>query len=135
MPDEDDIEEALEGFRAKSDETYGDVLRLVGQRTSTNSTVATTSSSRVDNEIDNAEKENNFASVASNGRHSASAAPAASARGGRKAAKVVESPKKKTTPAPKTSARAKTSLNLSVSIDHSQHMMRRKILNDFISYP
>lgn len=64
MPEEEGIDDALEGFRAKNDEIYQAVLAMLGQRNTQNSIVGITST-RID-DADIAEKENQLAQPSSN---------------------------------------------------------------------
>lgn len=111
-PEEDEIDDALEGFRAKNDEIYQEVLAMLGERSTTTFTAGITSM-RVD-DADNAEKENNFAQPASNAssKRGIAATSTASVRGKGRPAKAPAAPRATAT----SKAATKKELNISVRI-------------------
>lgn len=110
MPEEEGIDDALEGFRAKNDEIYHAVLAMLGQRNTPNS-IAGITSTRID-DVDIAEKENHSAEPLTNASSkrttsNTAATSNAPARGKGRPAKAAATPK--------TATGTKKELNISVS--------------------
>lgn len=120
LPEEEGIDEALDGFRAKNDEIYQAALAMLSQRSATTN-IAGINSTRVD-DADNAEKENTFAQPSANTSANRSTAGTASTRG-RGRPKAAAAPK--AAPAPKAPAASKakgTKKELNISVSSSKLM-------------
>lgn len=114
MPEEEEVDEALDAYRGKHDEIYQAVLAMLGQRHITGSIAGIISNRVEDAEADNAEKENHFAQPSHGGTSKSAAAATSSATSRGKGRPPKTTAATKVAAAPKAAKATKKELNISV---------------------